>query len=146
VSLPPTRPPKLGDRAAELIERLRRRRGAAAVPPQTGAPVMAVGPSELMERHDRLAEQFVELQWDLGGMAYEMASRDHFRVDVLTRHAARLQELDAELGEVERLLALEEAGAAGHCPDCGSMHARGAAFCAQCGRPLLAQGSTNGHS
>ena len=32
-----------------------------------------------------------------------MAIRDHFRLDVLVRKAAELQEADAELGEVERL-------------------------------------------
>jgi hypothetical protein len=34
-----------------------------------------------------------------------MAIRDHFRLDVLVRRAAKLQERDAELAEVERLLA-----------------------------------------
>ena len=34
-----------------------------------------------------------------------MAIRDHFRLDVLIPRAAALQERDAELGEVERLLA-----------------------------------------
>ncbi len=49
-----------------------------------------------------------ELHWDLGGLAYEMAIRDHFRLDVLVRRAAILQERDAELAEVERLLRMEE--------------------------------------
>ena len=49
-----------------------------------------------------------ELHWDLGGLAYEMAIRDHFRLDVLVRRAAVLQERDAELAEVERLLRMEE--------------------------------------
>src|SRR5581483_3744758 len=67
--------------------------------------------SELSERHRRLAADLAELQWDLGGLTYEMAIRDHFRLDVLVRRAARLQEVDAELAEVERLLKLEDAGA-----------------------------------
>ena len=62
-----------------------------------------------------------------------MASRDHFRLDVLTLQAGKLQQVDAELSEVERLLKLEEAGAAGACPSCGALYARGAAFCWQCG-------------
>ena len=66
-----------------------------------------------------------------------MAVRDHFRLDLLLRQASRLQEVDAELGEVERLLGLEEAGAAGSCPTCGSLYARGAMFCAQCGTRLM---------
>ncbi len=45
-----------------------------------------------------------------------MAIRDHFRLDVLVRAAAELQRVDAELGEVERLLLMERSGAAGECP------------------------------
>ena len=49
-----------------------------------------------------------ELQWDLGGLVYEMAIRDRIRVDVLVRRAAVLQDADAELAEVERILRLEQ--------------------------------------
>ena len=76
------------------------------------------------QRRDRLADQLAELQWDLGGIAYEMAIRDHFRLDVLARQAAKLQEVDAELAEVERMLRLDEAGAAGACGDCGALYAQ----------------------
>ena len=48
------------------------------------------GIGDLRQRRDSLAEQLVELQWDLGGLAYEMAIRDHFRLDVLSRQAAKL--------------------------------------------------------
>jgi hypothetical protein len=58
-----------------------------------------------------------------------MAIRDHFRLDVLVRRAAALQELDAQLGEVERLLALGESASTGACGACGTMHGRGAVFC-----------------
>ena len=54
-----------------------------------------------------------ELQWDLGGLVYEMAIRDRIRVDVLVKRAAALQDADAELSEVERILRMEETGAAG---------------------------------
>jgi hypothetical protein len=91
----------------------------------------------LEERRDALADRLSELQWDLGGLAYEMAIRDHFRLDVLTRVAARLQEVDAELGEVERLLRLEQGGAAGSCAECGALFGRGAVFCWQCGTALM---------
>ena len=74
------------------------------------------GRSELRRRRDALAEQVTELHWDLGGLAYEMAIRDHFRLDVLVRRAAVLQERDAELAEIERLLRLEESASAGSCP------------------------------
>ena len=51
-----------------------------------------------------------ELQWDLGGLVYEMAIRNHIQVDVLVQRAAVLQEADAELSEVERILRTEETG------------------------------------
>jgi hypothetical protein len=66
-----------------------------------------------------------------------MAIRDHFRLDVLVRRAAVLQERDAELAEVERLLRMGDAGVAGGCPNCGAPHSRGAPFCWQCGATLL---------
>jgi hypothetical protein len=59
---------------------------------------------ELERRREELAGRVAELHWDLGGLAYEMAIRDHFRNDVLLRRAAELQELDTELAEVERRL------------------------------------------
>jgi hypothetical protein len=99
------------------------------------------GGSDLERRRDRLARDLVELQWDLGGLAYEMASRDHFRLDVLARKAAGLQKVDAELAEVERMLKLDEAGAAGSCGSCGALYARGAVFCWQCGNDLMGQGA-----
>jgi hypothetical protein len=91
---------------------------------------------DLLRRREELSRKFAELQWDLGGMAYEMAARDHYRLDVLNKQAAKLQEVDAELGQVERLLKLGEAGAAGSCPSCGAQQARGAIFCWQCGNEL----------
>jgi hypothetical protein len=92
---------------------------------------------ELRRRREELAEQVAELHWDLGGLTYEMAIRDHFRLDLLVRRAAALQERDAELAEVERLLALEESGSAGACPSCAAPHSRGALFCWQCGTTLM---------
>jgi len=104
------------------------------------------GDQELRARRDALAEQVAQLQFDLGGLTYEMAIRDHFRLDVLVRRAAALQQLDAELGEVERLLALQESSTAGGCPSCGALHGRGAVFCWQCGHALVAQTAVNGNS
>ena len=91
----------------------------------------------MRRRRDALAEQVTELHWDLGGLAYEMAIRDHFRLDVLVRRAALLQERDAELAEVERLLRAGGERGAGSCPACGAPHSRGAAFCWQCGTTLM---------
>jgi hypothetical protein len=100
--------------------------------------------SELRERRDALAEQVAQLQFDLGGLAYEMAIRDHFRLDVLVRRAAALQELDAQLGEVERLLSLGESATTGACPGCGALHGRGAVYCWQCGNALVRLTTVNG--
>jgi hypothetical protein len=94
---------------------------------------------DLKRRRDQLNAKVAELQWDLGGMVYEMAVRDQIRVDVIAKRAAALQEADAELQEVERILRLEETGMAGACANCGSPHSTGASFCWQCGQPLLAQ-------
>src|SRR5271166_3430213 len=97
----------------------------------------AEGRTDLRRRRDALAEQVTELHWDLGGLAYEMAIRDHFRLDVIVRRAGALQERDAELAEVERLLHMEESAVAGTCPHCAAPHSRGAVFCWQCGATLM---------
>ncbi len=115
--------------------------------PQPGAPpatpAQSDGLSDLRRMRDALAEQVTELHWDLGGLAYEMAIRDHFRLDVLVRRAAVLQERDAELAEVERLLRMEDEGMAGTCPHCAAPHSRGALFCWQCGAQLMARKPTS---
>jgi hypothetical protein len=140
----------------DSIGRRRRARETAVIPAATTALAIAPGASralpdapsppdgsatpersELRRRRDALAEQVTELHWDLGGLAYEMAIRDHFRLDVLVRRAALLQERDAELAELERLLRLEESASAGSCPGCGAPHSRGAAYCWQCGTTLM---------
>jgi hypothetical protein len=93
--------------------------------------------SELRRRRHELAERVAELTWDLGGLTYEMAIRDHYRLDVLARRAAELQQADAELSEVQRMLATAEAGVHGQCRSCGAVHSRGASYCWSCGAPLL---------
>jgi hypothetical protein len=133
-----------------LRERLSPRRflqGPPPPPPPAPLPPgggQARGVAELAERHDALARDLVEAQFDLGGLAYEMAIRDHFRLDVLTRQAARVQQLDARLGEVEHLLRLDSTGAAGACPQCGTLYARGALFCSHCAFQLVATGVAGG--
>ncbi len=92
---------------------------------------------DLRRRRDQLSARVNELQWDLGGLVYEMAIRDHIRIDVLVRRAALLQDADAELSEVQRILRLEESGTAGACATCGAPHSSGAVYCWQCGQPLL---------
>jgi hypothetical protein len=101
----------------------------------TLAPEPAVG--QLRRRRYELAERVAALTWDLGGLTYEMAIRDHYRLDVLARKAAELQEADAQLGEVQRLLATTEAGIHGQCRSCGAVHSHGATYCWHCGGPLM---------
>jgi len=113
------------------------REPTAVATAQPGSAQPAAGRSDLQRRRDALAEQVVEMHWDLGGLAYEMAIRDHFRLDVLVRRAALLQERDAELAEVERLLRMEDEGVAGHCANCNAPHSRGALYCWQCGTTLM---------
>jgi hypothetical protein len=94
---------------------------------------------DLQRRRDQLVARVAELQWDLGGLVYEMAVRNNIRVEVMVKRAVVLQDADAELNEVERILRMEETGTAGSCPSCAAPHSSGATFCWQCGKPLLEQ-------
>ena len=105
--------------------------------PAAPKPPVKADDKELVAQRDRLLEKFTVMQADLGGAFYEMAIRDHVRLDVLTRKAAELQRVDAELTAAERLLDIERSDAAGHCPACGSPFAHGVRFCAQCGGSLV---------
>src|SRR5438270_64294 len=88
--------------------------GATAAALPAVAARAATGPTppgslaELRGRRTELAARVAALTWDLGGLAYEMAIRDHYRLDVIARKAAELQAADAELNEVQRLLATAE--------------------------------------
>jgi len=114
----------------------------AEAKPQADAPEKSASAEpapenkELLAQRDRLLEKFTVMQADLGGAFYEMAIRDHVRLDVLTRKAAELQRVDAELLTVERLLELERSDAAGLCPSCGSPYGPAVRFCPQCGHSL----------
>jgi hypothetical protein len=102
-----------------------------------GGPALNGSMADLRRSRRELAERVAELTWDLGGLTYEMAVRDHYRLDVLARRAAELQEADAQLSEVQRLLASADAGIHGQCRSCGAVHSRGAAYCWHCGAGLL---------
>jgi hypothetical protein len=116
-----------------------RRNGTVPAPNPFATHTTADEIVNLERRRDQLRSRVAELQWDLGGLVYEMATRDSIKVDVLVRRAAVLQEADAELSEVERILRSEQTGAAGACSTCGAPHSSGATYCWQCGMPLLAQ-------
>jgi hypothetical protein len=106
--------------------------------------------TELLAQRDRLAERFTMMQADLGGVLYEMLIRDHVRMDVLTRKAAELQRVDADLAQLERTLRpnpVPPAPAVGACPACGAPHPADARFCPSCGQALggpAAVARTNG--
>lgn len=124
---------------AKLLERATewRRKPAPAKPPQAKAePALVPENKDLQVQRDRLLEKFTVMQADLGGAFYEMAIRDHVRLDVLTRKAAELQRVDADLLAVERLLELERSDAAGLCPSCSSPYGPADRFCPQCGHSL----------
>jgi hypothetical protein len=106
---------------------------APAVTPEDGA---AQPNAELVAQRDRLTERFALMQSELGGLFYEMAIRDHVKLDVLVEKAAALQRVDIELAQVIYLLKEADGAVGGHCPNCGLAHARGAAFCSQCAAPL----------
>jgi hypothetical protein len=94
---------------------------------------------DLERRRDQLVAKVAELQWDLGGLVYEMAVRNRIEVEVLVKRAVALQDADAELSEIERIVRMEQTGTAGSCASCGAPHSTGATFCWQCGQPLLQQ-------
>jgi hypothetical protein len=108
------------------------RRRIATPPAASGS-----GPDpELVAQRERLTERFALMQSELGGLFYEMAIRDHVKLDVLVGRAAALQRVDTELAQVEHLLS--QAGeVGGRCPRCSTVHARGAAYCSQCATPLV---------
>jgi hypothetical protein len=83
-------------------------------------------PAELQTQRDRLVERFALMQSELGGLFYEMAIRDHVKLDVLVAKAAALQVIDGELAQVEQLLT-GAAQAAGSAPGPGATAAGPAA-------------------
>ena len=126
--------------------------GPAPIPPSQATPGGQAPPSpalgddllvDLERRRDQLIARVAELQWDLGGLAYEMAIRNRIKVDVLVKRAVALQDADAELSEVERIVRSEETGTAGSCSSCSAPHSSGATYCWQCGQPLLEQVSSD---
>ncbi len=120
---------------------------SAAAPSPQGAPCSdafdnAYGQEfvvDLQRRRNQLVARLAELQWDLGGLVYEMAIRNTVKVELLVKRAVELQDVDAELSEVERIVRMEETGTAGSCASCGAPHSTGATFCWQCGKSLLPQ-------
>jgi hypothetical protein len=124
IKAPKIQPPKLSRPS---------RNGSARAAKKNGKPEPN---RELIAERDRLLEKFTVMQADLGGAFYEMAIRDHVKMDVLTRKAAELQRLDVELGEIEEALELERSDSTGTCANCGTEYQPGARFCSSCGEEL----------
>ena len=105
---------------------------------QSGPAQAQIGEAEreLLAERERLVERFTLMQADLGGVFYEMAIRDHVRMDVLTRKAAELQRVDAALADVERALRGDDGPLTGSCVSCGAPHGAEARFCSRCGHEL----------
>ncbi len=132
-----------------LVDRLRRNPSQTTSQPSpatNGAAPPALSSAygeefivDLERRREQLVAKVAELQWDLGGLVYEMIVRNSIDVEVIVKRAVPLQDADAELGEVERILRMEQTGTAGVCGSCGAPHSTGATFCWQCGKPILAQ-------
>jgi hypothetical protein len=122
-------PPPDGMVRADRVASRARRGSASRAPadPQRAA---------LLARRARLDERFALMQADLGGLFYEMAIRDHVRMDVLTTKAAELQRVGAQLAEVEHALHMADGPPTGGCPACGAPHGGDALFCSRCGRAL----------
>jgi hypothetical protein len=118
------------------VKLLRRASPPARVATTPPSPAVASGTPDLQIQRERLTERFALMQSELGGLFYEMAIRDHVQMDVLVNKAAALQRVDIELGQVEHLLSEGDGAVGGHCPVCGTAHARGAAFCSQCAAAL----------
>lgn len=122
-----------------------RKKPSSTLPASTAkAPVAQLAPPpettetvDLERRRAQLSARVAELQWDLGGLVYEMAVRNRLNSSVIVQRAAKLQEADAELGEVERILRMERTGVAALCLTCGAPHSANAGFCWQCGTSLL---------
>lgn len=118
-------------------------KSSAPSPPPTTTQLTPVAPTsesvDLERRRAQLSARVAELQWDLGGLVYEMAVRNRLNPSVIVQRAAKLQEADAELGEVERILRLERTGVAALCLTCGAPHSANAGFCWQCGTSLMDQ-------
>ena len=78
---------------------------------------------------------------DLGGLALEMYRRDRFRQELLLERCADVMDVEERIHELDSILVTAAAAPRGvrgmtRCR-CGAPLARGAHFCAHCGRPAL---------
>ena len=97
-------------------------------PADAGAPRRA--PSCAAAR--RLTERFALMQSELGGAFYEMAIRDHVRLDVLIARPPSCSGSTPSCGARAGCSRPRRRRHGGHCPSLRCPSARGAAFCPQC--------------
>src|SRR5688500_18729729 len=136
-----------------LLQRLLRQRPATDDPGANGAvpaaPASRRRPTppagELRRERRALLRLREERLRDLGGIALEMYRRDHFREELVLERCAELIGLEARIHELEALLGnarpLQGVPRSARC-DCGAPLLWGSHFCANCGRPVAAGGST----
>jgi len=121
----------------------------AVLPPVAVAPAQprrraTPPPGELRRERRALLRLREERLRDLGGIALEMYRRDRFREDLVLERCAELIGLEARIHELEALLGnarpLTGVPQSARC-NCGAPLLWGSRFCANCGRPVAAEGS-----
>ena len=117
-----------------------------AAPPPSAPRRRATPPAgELRRERKALLRLREERLRDLGGIALEMYRRDRFREDLVLERCAELIGLEARIHELEALLGnarpLAGVPRSARC-ECGAPLLWGSHFCANCGRPIAAEGAT----
>ena len=90
----------------------------------------------LVGRREQLARLYAELQSDLGGLVYEMAVRDQFRLDLVARQAAKLQAVDVELTRGRAGARARDERSGVEVSVVRQPRPVNAAYCGRCGAPL----------
>jgi hypothetical protein len=96
-------------------------------------------PARLRRERRALMRRREEGIRDVGGLALEMYRRDRFRPELLLERCADVMAVEERIHELDSILVTAAAAARGvrgmtRCR-CGAPLARGAHFCAHCGRP-----------
>jgi Double zinc ribbon len=112
--------------------------GGGETPPEHPPPLTAA--AALRERRSLVRRREIEMR-DVGGLTVEMVRRDRFKPDLLVSRASEVLALERRIHELDAFLAASEAvprtmQTATLCK-CGAPLARGAHFCAHCGRPAV---------
>ncbi len=141
--------PREGDPDAPPPRRfpfLRKRSSPDAPAPDPGEDGDRTRPGVLRRRRRALLGTYEQGIFDVGGLAMELHGRGLLSEDVLSRRAAEVSDVRAQLDDLgARLDAIREArrkrrhdgrGATVACPGCTTRSRATANFCAACGMPL----------